>query len=215
MESYFYKTIRIFTYIFIGILFVGIVNNLNIEHRYTNNKLFNTYIQKADIINNFVSRIQITDISAIFEDRKQRDKTEFIIIHHSAGESDLLNIDKYHKSKGFKNIAYTYFINSESKIFQLHDIKAVNPSAFAYNYNSVSICLQGNFDINQVHKSQYKALFKLCLKLKRIFPEAQIVGHNEIGHTNCPGKNLNIEKLKSKVNSFHYLNILNNGNRKY
>ena len=192
------------------IIFLSIINFLNIENQIITNQKVNIILNNLDILNRFFTSVKITDISDLFTDRKFRNKTNFIIIHHDGNDKNLtvFDIDNYHKSKGYKSIAYTFYLTKKGKIYQVHNINAVNPNTLHYNYNSVSVCLQGNFNKEKLTKKQYYSLLKILMYLKRKYPKAQITSHKKLGKTACPGTNINIELIKKQVANFHFFNLL-------
>ena len=167
-------------------------------------------VSKIDIVNMIIIKPKITNIKELFPARSQRKMTKNIIIHHSASsDGNVFDIDNYHKNKkGWQSIAYHFFISKQGTIYQLHDINNVDASSYGNNSNSVSVCLQGNFDKEYISKTQYYQLIKTLLHLKKQFPKAEIKAHHELNATSCFGENLNITAIRKTVSNFHWLQLL-------
>lgn len=118
-----------------------------------------------------------------------------IIIHCSATKEGLSfnanDIDRWHKQRGFKRIGYHYVILLDGTIQQGRELEAVGAHATGHNAHSIGICYIGGLDskgkpkdtrTNQQKAALWSLLNKLCVK----FPEALIIGHNEISSKACP-----------------------------
>ena len=141
-----------------------------------------------------------------------KNKVNYILIHHS-GISNQVNpnqlkaINRYHKSLwNFKSslgwyIGYHYFINKKGKITQTRADTDVGAHCYDQNmnYNSLGICLQGNFDIEKPEPKQIYALRDLLRKLVRHWSlnKNKIMFHNQYSNTACPGKNMDINFVRS------------------
>lgn len=149
---------------------------------------------------------EIRNCIGIFKENGQREKTDFIIIHHdsiSKVTNNILAIHDYHVSKGFGTIAYHYYIDKNGVVFQLHDENSISPHARQYNSNSVGICLNGNFEIDSLYGRQELNLKRLIFYLKLKYKNAKIVGHKELLQTKCPGKNINLDKIRADVETYY------------
>lgn len=139
-------------------------------------------------------------------------KVEYLIIHHSGisnqvNSNQLKAINKYHKSLwNFKGsykwyIGYHYFINRKGKITQTR--ADIDVGAHLYqkkmNYKSLGICLQGNFEIEKPEPKQIYALRDLLRKLVRLHSlnKNKIMFHNQYSNTACPGKNMDLNFVRS------------------
>ena len=65
------------------------------------------------------------------------------------------------------------------------------------NHNSISICVEGNFEVEQMPPAQWEAIVELVAELKGIYPKAQVIGHKEKQATACPGKNYPLAEIKA------------------
>ena len=139
---------------------------------------------------------------------------KYLCLHHSGisnqvNSNQLKAINKYHKSLwNFKSslgyyIGYHYFINRKGKTTHTRADTDIGTHCYQQkmNYISLGICLQGNFDIEKPEPEQIFALRDLLLKLVRqnSLNKNKIVFHNQYSNTACPGKNMDLNFVRSLV----------------
>jgi N-acetyl-anhydromuramyl-L-alanine amidase AmpD len=149
---------------------------------------------RLDVYRNLLFEESITNVSDMFPARQFRTETNYIIVHHDAIEHNIIGglapvnlIAEYHMLK-YGTFAYHFYITSAGKIYRMHDEREATPHALGYNFNSVSVCLSGNFEIEQPTDAQLEAYKLLMQYLRMRYPNARILGHKETGNdTTCPG----------------------------
>ena len=139
---------------------------------------------------------------------------ECIVIHHSASDiGGAERFDRWHKAKGWDGLGYHFVIGNGTDTpdgqvevgyrwaNQEHGAHCKTPDDY-YNQHGIGICLVGNFDNYAPSAAQTRSLVRLCRFLCRRFnisPE-DIYTHGGItGKTDCPGKNLDVDEIRSKV----------------
>jgi len=101
-------------------------------------------------------------------------------------------IDKWHKERGWDGIGYHFVIRRDGTLEKGRDLNAVGAHVKGHNKYSVGICMVGGVDEdnkpeNNFTSAQFKALNNLLENLMEVFPEARIVGHNELNKNKaCP-----------------------------
>lgn len=125
-----------------------------------------------------------------------RKKTDFIILHHRAGNGDVESIHKEHLDKGWAGIGYNFYVRKNGQVFQGRPIDKVGSHCPNYNSISVGICFEGNFDVEKMNDIQFKSGVELLKYIKSIYKQTQTKGHRELYATACPGKNFPLEKFK-------------------
>jgi len=120
-------------------------------------------------------------------------KPTYLIIHHSGHtNSTFENVDAYHKSKGWGGIGYHYFIEKSGEVKQGRQDTTIGAhcKAGGMNYKSIGICLAGNFLEELWKPAQLKSLEKLLFQLEKKYSIDRVnnvLGHQEVGKTDCPG----------------------------
>ena len=128
-----------------------------------------------------------------------RKKTDYIVIHCSATRpSQKVNADKiaeWHLARGFIGLGYSKVIlrDKDGTIEEgrgIHEVQAANKG---YNAKSVAICMVGGVSEddhtvpeNNFTEAQFTSLNKLLDELTKEFPNAYIIGHNQISNKACP-----------------------------
>lgn len=124
----------------------------------------------------------------------ERQKTELIVIHHTASKTDLTvqEIHQMHLKQGenWKGIGYHYYINKKGIIYRGRPEKYSGSHAIDYNSISIGVCLSGNFEEEEPNVNQITSLIELLYYLRTKYSNTEIVGHRDLNATACPGKNL-------------------------
>lgn len=131
-----------------------------------------------------------------------REKTEYIVIHCAATRPSqnigAHDIDKWHRERGFSSIGYNYVICRDGTLEEGRAKGEVGAHAKGYNSVSVGICLVGgvseeDFRVaeNNFTGKQFAVLESILRFLKLDYPNAKIVGHNELDPKKaCPSFNV-------------------------
>lgn len=122
-------------------------------------------------------------------------RIDSIIIHCSATPEGVdysaLNIDSWHKARGFKKIGYHYVIRLDGTIEAGRKLNEIGAHCTGHNAHSIGICYIGGLDSNNRPKdtrtqAQKDILYSLLRGLKQYYPNAKIYGHNEFANKECP-----------------------------
>jgi len=123
-------------------------------------------------------------------------KIDRIIVHASATKPDqnitAKNIERWHvEDNGWRAIGYHYVIRRDGTLEKGRDIHEAGAHALGYNANSIGVCLVGGVDkFNSPEQNytanQYYTLKKLLDVLCVTFPDADIIGHNDVSDKACP-----------------------------
>lgn len=139
-------------------------------------------------------------------------KPEYLIVHHTGGtDTDPLAdtshhtfdiVDEWHKSLGWGQIGYHYFIDKAGKIKQGRKDNEEGAHTIGYNLKSLGICLAGNFDVTLPTQAQIDTLTKLLTnKVKEYaIPHEKIVPHRFCAKKTCYGKLLADDWARKLVN---------------
>lgn len=129
----------------------------------------------------------------------RRSSTEYIALHHAeASRCTAQQIDDWHKSNGWSGIGYHFFVRKDGTIYRGRPIWSVGAHVQGMNSKSIGICAEGSYMTETMPEAQKMAIAELLDYLKaNYYPNAKIVGHREIGSSNCPGDNYPLEELKN------------------
>jgi len=136
---------------------------------------------------------------------------KYIIVHHSAVSYDK-NPDQfnatnnYHQSKGFPRSTLGYYVGYQYEIAKdgttRQARKDTEPGAHTsqqeMNYNSIGICLDGDFDNEEPTIAQIKSLDALLQSKMMEFgiPKEKVVPHRKYAPKTCWGSKLPDDILK-------------------
>jgi N-acetylmuramoyl-L-alanine amidase len=133
-----------------------------------------------------------------------------LIIHHSAGPKTqtALDIDAEHRNIGMSMIGYNYVITPDGVVSHGRQENAVPAASFGRNYESLNICLIGNFEHGDSGYTgpptamQIQSLKELSVYAHVTFPSiTRTIGHRDVATlfypqntadyaTACPGDQL-------------------------
>lgn len=100
-------------------------------------------------------------------------------------------ITRWHKAKGYFTIGYHFVIRRNGKIENGRPIEQPGAHAQGHNAESIGICLAGGIDENgkpqcNYTAAQWETLKNLTSNLTKAFPNAKIIGHNQLSNKACP-----------------------------
>lgn len=127
----------------------------------------------------------------------KRSSTKRIIVHHSAGHGTIESIHKLHSSYGWGGIGYHFYVRQDGKIYQGRPIDKIGAHSAGSNYNSVGICFEGNFEVEQMSEAQKKAGREIVEYVKKQYGITQVQRHSDVCRTACPGKNFPFDEIVS------------------
>lgn len=135
-------------------------------------------------------------------DFSSRPRTDYITLHHAEwSKCTVQDIHATHKAKGWIGIGYHFFVRKDGTIYSGRPIWAAGAHVQGMNDRSIGICAEGAYMTEIMPAAQKKAIAELIDYIKRNhYPNAKIVGHREIGSSDCPGKNFPLEELKNYMN---------------
>ena len=125
-----------------------------------------------------------------------------VVIHHSDSPIgkfspvDFANWEMNGKMRA-PRICYHYCIEMDGTVYQTNHLDSITWHAGNWNYCSIGIVLNGDFEEDEPSQEQLNSLRILNYYLQEKFNhKLTVYGHQEVNATLCPGKNL--MKLKDK-----------------
>ncbi|MDR3148795.1 MAG: peptidoglycan recognition protein family protein [Oscillospiraceae bacterium] len=119
-----------------------------------------------------------------------RSKTNRIILHHAAASSATVEqIHQIHLQKGWSGIGYHFFIRKDGGVYRGRPLDKVGSHASNANNDSIGICFEGNFELEQITNAQLSSGRELIAYLFQTCGILVVLKHRDVGVTACPGKN--------------------------
>ena len=133
--------------------------------------------------------IDIIDAGLKFGALTKRTVTDRIILHHAAGNGSVESVHNYHKGLGWSGIGYHYYVRKDGSIYRGRPEAMVGGHTSGYNYCSIGVCAEGNFETDVMSDAQREAIRALVLDIRTRYPDTQTIRHKDVAATACPGKN--------------------------
>ena len=126
-----------------------------------------------------------------------RPYTSTIVLHHRAGNGDVLSIHNAHLNNGWAGIGYHFYVRKDGSIYRGRPIEKIGAHAEGNNRNTIGICFEGNFENESMNSKQLYAGRMLIAHIEESYGQKlEIVKHSDVGKTACPGKKFPFEELK-------------------
>ena len=125
-----------------------------------------------------------------------RKTTTYLILHHAAVETATAEqIHEQHLKNGWLGIGYHYYVRKNGGIHRGRPERASGAHCAGYNSDSIGICFEGNFEIEEMTKVQLEISRELVADVAGRYPGIKIGKHKHFGATACPGKNFPFEDM--------------------
>ncbi|MBE7012208.1 MAG: hypothetical protein E7415_05995 [Ruminococcaceae bacterium] len=127
----------------------------------------------------------------------KRAATNYIIIHHRAGNGDVNSIHSQHLKNGWTGIGYHFYIRKDGSVYEGRPLDTVGAHTSGKNSVSIGICFEGNYETQnaEMPTSQFNAGQELLAHLTTLYPSCEIKRHRDFQATACPGKYFPFEKI--------------------
>ena len=124
---------------------------------------------------------------------------KYIVYHYSATYPDqdwgVAEMTRMHKARGFRTVGYHYVIRRDGTVEKGRGEREIGAHVKGYNTGSIGICCIGgieratgpNIGVDNRTEAQKRALANLTRDILKRHPNAKIVGHRDLGSTQCPG----------------------------
>lgn len=201
------KLDKLWYMLLLGIIFIGIFATINYfkydilkSYKISYREMYGKYLSDSKI-EDLIQYIGVNQVEYEWgEGLEYNNKPIQIIYHHSASAiKSPESIHEYHKSKGWSGIGYHYYIGKDGKIYNGRPENAEGAHTKGQNKNSIGICLEGNFEEEEITLEQSQSLYEISMYITLKYDIYKIIGHRDAGETLCPGKNFPIESMKDRV----------------
>ncbi|MEA4895050.1 MAG: peptidoglycan recognition family protein [Oscillospiraceae bacterium] len=125
-----------------------------------------------------------------------RSVTTHLILHHAGvSAATAAGIHAYHLSKGWAGIAYHYYVTKKGEVYVGRPENMRGGHTTNWNYCSIGICFEGNFETEQMTEEQLAAGKELVADIAARYPSIVIGKHSDFSQTACPGRNFPLASL--------------------
>lgn len=140
--------------------------------------------------------MEIIETNLNFKAMSNRQTTERIILHHSASSvASAEDIHRWHLGNGWEGAGYHFLVRKDGKVYRMRPEEKIGAHAYMNNYNSLGICFEGNFEVEQMPDIQVQAGKELVAYLKNKYEINKVQGHRDVNSTSCPGKNFKFNEI--------------------
>jgi N-acetylmuramoyl-L-alanine amidase len=127
----------------------------------------------------------------------KRDATNRVVFHHSlASISDAETIRQWHLARGFDDIGYHFVLLKNGDTQPGRDPRSVGAHAAGKNHDSIGICFEGDFRVEDPTEEQYVSACKLYHNLCRAYSKTLSIEYHRVSDNPCPGPLLDKKKLE-------------------
>ena len=140
--------------------------------------------------------MQIIETNLNFKAMSNRQTTERIILHHSASSvASAEDIHRWHLNNGWEGAGYHFLVRKDGKVYRMRPEEKIGAHAYMNNYNSIGICFEGNFEVEEMSDVQVQSGKELVAYLKNKYGINKVQGHRDVNNTSCPGKNFKFNEI--------------------
>lgn len=136
--------------------------------------------------------VQVIDKGLSFTGLTARNKTTYLVLHHSASENTSVEtIHNWHKANGWAGIGYNFYIRQDGSVYKGRGWEYAGAHTANYNSISVGICFEGNFENTSTSApdTQYRSGVALITEALKRYPTiSAVTGHKSLASTSCPGQ---------------------------
>lgn len=130
----------------------------------------------------------------------RRSKTDYIALHHAEAVScTAQDVHRWHIANGWTGIGYHFFVRKDGSVYRGRPLDVLGAHVQGMNSCSIGICAEGDYHNKDktMPEAQKTAIRELIGYLKGIYPNSEVVGHREIGDSNCPGRYYPLDEMKN------------------
>ena len=140
--------------------------------------------------------MNIIDTNLKFKQMDTRKSTERIILHHAAAKTcSAEDIHRWHLNKGWSGAGYHFLVRKDGKIYRLRPEDKVGAHAYGSNYNSIGVCFEGDYMVENMPEEETKAGQELVAYLKNKYGISEVEVHKRVNATSCPGDNFPFNQI--------------------
>lgn len=129
-----------------------------------------------------------------------RTSTTHLILHHAAATGvSAETIHSWHLANGWAGIAYHYYVRKDGGIYRGRPEAWRGGHTTNWNYCSIGICFEGNFENEAMPEAQRKAGAELVADIRSRYPSITVGKHSRYQATACPGAHFPFDEIVAGV----------------
>ena len=127
-----------------------------------------------------------------------RSTSTHLILHHAAAAGvSAETIHNWHLGNGWAGIAYHYYVRRDGSVYRGRPESWLGGHTTNWNYCSIGICFEGNFDVEIMPEAQRRAGAELVADIRSRYPGIIVGKHKSYNATACPGANFPYDDIVS------------------
>jgi len=121
--------------------------------------------------------------------KRSREDVRYIVIHHtdSLPTATPQEIHAWHTKRGWAGCGYHYLVYSDGTVYIARPSSWVPACVQGFNRQSLCVAAVGQFNDYPPSESHLRTLARLVARLRREYPQAELVRHKDLNPTTCPG----------------------------
>lgn len=193
------RNIFLISFILLTMLGYFVYSSFSKEESYR--EMFDSKVSKSQL-ETFEKELDIHEVDYKWGDGlKEGNHPKKLVIHHSATNrpESPEEIHKMHLNRGWSGIGYHFYIRKDGTIYRGRPENVIGSHAKGGNYNTLGICVEGNFEKNGLNEAQKISLINLSTYLSLKYPIKNIIPHRDVTDTLCPGSFFPLESVKNSI----------------
>lgn len=141
--------------------------------------------------------MKINDANLTFNGTlSRRSATRRIVLHHAeASTCTPQDIHRWHLNNGWSGAGYHFLVRKDGTIWSLRPEWAIGAHASGGNSDSIGVCFEGRYEIEDMPTAQLESGKELVAHLKNKYGISKVQKHSEITPTSCPGSRFPFTEL--------------------
>lgn len=132
------------------------------------------------------------------EAQTKRTETKKIVLHHAmASKCSIQDIHAWHLANGWIGCGYHFLVRKDGSIYSGRDIDSLGAHCLNNNHDSIGICAEGNYMIENMPDIQKLKIVELIKFIESKYGDLVVGGHKEFSSSECPGKNYPLDEIKN------------------
>ena len=124
-----------------------------------------------------------------------RQTTTHLMLHHAAANARAETIHSWHLNNGWAGIAYHYYVRKDGEIYRGRPENWSGGHTTNWNYCSIGICFEGNFESDEMPSVQRRAGSALVADIMKRYPGIIVGKHSAYNSTACPGRKFPFDEI--------------------